>query len=120
MSNFYNLVVWQKSMKLIREIYMATNNFPYTEKFGLSSQMRRAAISMASNIAEGCERKTPKDFANFITCARGSAAELETQVLAANDLKFLQQIDHLKLIQDIIEIRKMLSTLHRKILNPVE
>jgi four helix bundle protein len=91
MNNFRNLIVWEKSMALVAEIYKITENFPNEEKFGLISQMRRAAISIPSNIAEGCERETNKDFANFLIISKSSAAELETQILLAENLKFLKK-----------------------------
>ena len=115
MSNFQNLLVWQKAMDFVREMYRVTTKFPDNEKFGLISQLRRAAVSIPSNIAEGCERKTPKDFANFLTIARGSAAEIETQILLALSLNFLDKENAKKILDQIAEIKKMLFGLRAKI-----
>jgi len=115
MSNFKNLLVWQKAMKFVEEIYPLTAKFPDNEKFGLVSQLRRAAVSIPSNIAEGCERNTPKDFANFITIARGSAAEIETQISIALSLNFLDEKSAKNMLDKIVEIKKMLFGLRAKI-----
>ena len=103
-------------MDLVVEIYQLTEVFPEKEKFGLVSQMRRAAVSIPSNIAEGCERNTKKDFANFLIFARSSAAELETQILISHNLKFLEKTKTTELLEKTIEIKKMLFALRRKIL----
>ena len=81
MKNFRELIVWQKSIQLVAEIYKTTNSFPESEKFGLTSQMCRSAISIPSNIAEGYASSTKKEYARFLTMARSSAAELETQII---------------------------------------
>jgi len=106
-------------MDLVTEVYKVTESFPEKEKFGLISQMRRAAVSIPSNIAEGCERGTNKDFASFLIFARSSAAELETQVLISLQLKFLKQQIVEDLLNKIIEIKKMLFVLRKKILPTV-
>lgn len=116
MSNFQQLQVWQKSIDLVTQIYSATEKFPSNERFGLISQMRRAAVSIPSNITEGCERKTRNDFANFIIYARSSAAELETQLFIAYKLKYLQEFDLKLLNNNVVEIKRMLAALRRKIL----
>ena len=115
-SNFQKLLVWQKSMILVAEIYKITENFPSSEKFGLVSQMRRAAVSIPSNIAEGYEREGKKDFANFLVIAKSSAGELETQILIALTLKHLTKEKSETIISKIIEIKKMLSALRKKVL----
>ena len=79
--SFKDLIVWQKSMSLVKEVYVITSNFPKSEIYGLTSQMRRAAVSIPSNIAEGKKRKTKNDYVQFLRIANGSAAELETQLL---------------------------------------
>ena len=103
-------------MTLVSEIYRASEQFPNEEKFGLSSQIRRAAVSIPSNIAEGCERESRKDFANFLVIAKSSAAELETQILIAADLKYLSKEKMDELVSKIIEIKKMLIGLRKKVL----
>jgi len=80
MGTFENLIVWQKSMDLVEEVYSLVKSLPREENYGLSDQMRRAAVSIASNIAEGQERISARDFAKFLFYAKGSKAELETQL----------------------------------------
>lgn len=77
---YYKLTVWGKSMELCEMVYEVTKKLPPDERFGLTSQLRRAAVSIPSNIAEGSQRKTEKDFANFLNIAQGSAVEVETQL----------------------------------------
>ena len=83
------LEAWQQSMKLVKHIYRSTATFPREELYGLTSQMRRAAVSIPSNIAEGAARETTPEFLRFLYIARGSLAELETQALIARDLNYL-------------------------------
>ena len=115
-SSYKKLIVWQKAMNLVTDIYEVTNKFPPHEKFSLTSQIRRAAISIPSNIAEGSGRNTKKDFTQFVHIALGSVAELETQIEIAQRLKFFE----LKLYQDlegkIIEIKKMLVALRTSLM----
>jgi four helix bundle protein len=87
--SYRDLVVWQKAMDLVLKVYAATESFPRAEQFGLTSQMRRAAVSLPSNIAEGQARRTSKEFRQFLGQARGSLMELETQILMARQLRFL-------------------------------
>lgn len=103
-------------MTLVAEIYKATETFPANEKFGLTSQMRRAAVSIPSNIVEGYERETKKDFANFLIIAKGSAGELETQILIALLLEYLPKEKSEVINLKIVEIKKMLTALRKKIL----
>jgi four helix bundle protein len=84
----YDLVLWQQAMLLVKHVYEVTRAFPAEEKFGLISQMRRAAVSVPSNIAEGAARQTNKEFIQFLVVARGSLSELDTQFLLAKDLAF--------------------------------
>ncbi|MGB6133881.1 MAG: four helix bundle protein [Acidobacteriaceae bacterium] len=86
---FRDLLVWQKSMKLARDVYQATNGFPQTERFGLTMQLRRAAVSVPSNIAEGHGRLSDKSLRVFLAQARGSLYEVETQLQLAVDLNYL-------------------------------
>ncbi|MGB3776310.1 MAG: four helix bundle protein [Leeuwenhoekiella sp.] len=85
MNYFKELKVWQKSVELVSQIYSSTKSFPKNKIYGLTSQIRRSAVSIPSNIAEGCGRKTSKDFKNFLSIALGSAFELETQLLIAKN-----------------------------------
>jgi len=89
--SYRDLEVWQKGMLLAKEIYQATNNFPDVEKFGLVNQMRRAAVSIPSNIAEGHARSSTNEFIRFISIALGSVAELETQIILSVELEYLQE-----------------------------
>lgn len=111
--SFKELVVWQKSMELVKAIYRMSSSLPKEEMYGLTSQIRRAAISIPSNIAEGKKRKTRSDFIQFLRIADGSAAELETQLLIIQDLyPVAETISPLRLLE---EIQKMLSVMINKL-----
>jgi len=109
--NFRKLDVWWKARNLIKEIYVITQKLPENEKYGLTSQIRRAAISIPSNIAEGCGRGTDNQLANFFKIAHGSACELETQLLLSGDLEFISELKVNELINNIHEIQKMILSL---------
>lgn len=100
-----NLDVWKRSIELVVEIYKATEAFPRQEIYGLTQQMRRAAVSIASNIAEGAARKSSKEFVQFLSTAQGSTAELETQLIIADKLKYLNNAD--ALLKELDEISRM-------------
>ncbi len=106
--NFKELIVWQKSKDLVIEIYRATECFPKSETFGITSQIRRSAVSIPSNIAEGCGRSTDLQLKQFLDFAYGSANELETQILVANELNYLKNEDGIKLSSLISEVQKMI------------
>jgi len=108
---YSELVVWQKAMDLVTEIYKITATFPSEERFGLSSQARRAAVSIPSNIAEGHGRKSTGAFINHLSIAYGSLVELETQIQIAAKLNFLSQDDPSRLLTMTDEIGKMLTGL---------
>ena len=114
-NSYKDLIVWQKSFDLVRQIYQLTDNFPKMEIYGLTSQMRRAAISIPFNIAEGFVRKHTKEFSQFVSIAFGSGAELETQLLLAKDLKFIEEKEFNKLNHLLQEIMKMLNSLLYKL-----
>jgi len=114
-TSYRDLIVWQKSLALVTEVYKLTNTFPQDEKFGLVSQMRRCSVSIPSNIAEGRSRGSRKDYRHFIIIAFGSGAELETQVLIAKNLGFLPHDKADKIIQELSEIMKMLNGLISKL-----
>lgn len=111
MANFKELLVWQKSIDLVTEIYRTTDAFPKEETFGLKSQIRRASVSIPSNIAEGNSRRSKPDYLQFLKISRGSCAEVETQLIISKNLHFLSEENYLKLNDDIIEISKMLNGL---------
>jgi four helix bundle protein len=111
MANFKELLVWQKSIDFVTEIYRTTEAFPKDEIYGLTSQIRRAAVSIPSNIAEGNSRRSKPDYVQFLKISRGSCAEVETQLIISKNLKFLNENEHLKVNEKIIEISKMLNGL---------
>jgi four helix bundle protein len=88
--SYRDLIAWQKAMKFVTEIYQVTQRFPTEERYGITNQLRRASVSVPSNIAEGQARFSQKEFHHLLSQARGSLAEVETQVLIARDLKYLQ------------------------------
>ena len=112
---FRDLLVWQKSMLLVKQIYSMTRQFPGDERFGLTSQMRRAAVSIPSNIAEGQARHSTGEFVQFISNAEGSVAELETQLEIAADLGYCTAAQKELVLSLAEEIRKMLNALRRKL-----
>ena len=114
MDNFRNLIVWKRAVELATDVYQKTINFPKYELYGITSQIRRAAVSISSNIAEGAGRRSNKEFANFLGISYGSACELETQLLIAKNLKYLKRDDFDTLFNDLNEIQKMLYVLEKK------
>ena len=117
LKNYKELKVWQKSYALCIWIYQTTGNFPAEEKYGLTSQIRRSAVSIPSNIAEGYGRKTTTDYIRFLYIAYGSLCELETQLLLAGDLNFLAVGNLEELKTNISEIERMLKALIRSLEN---
>jgi len=109
MSDYKNLEVWEKSISLVLEAYAVTNNFPKEERYALADQIRRATVSIPSNIAEGASRNTRKEFIQFIYIALGSASELETQIIIAEKLGYIKNKE--SLLSEITVIRKMLNAL---------
>lgn len=110
MENSYkNLLIWQRSIGLVTEIYKITDSYPKTEMYGLTSQTRRSALSMPANIAEGWSRRYTKEYIQFLHVARGSATELETHLIIASNLNFISASDSEILQKEITEILKMLS-----------
>ena len=118
--NYKNLIVWQKSIILVKDIYKLTQSFPAEEKFGLVSQMRRAVVSIPSNIAEGQARRTTGDYVRFVSNAEGSLAELETQLIISIELKFCTKDEVQDCFSLMLEIRKMLNALRRKLISKQE
>jgi len=116
--SYRELIVWQKSMVLAKLIYRVTQGFPSEEKFGLTSQMRRAAVSIPSSIAEGQAPRGTREFIQFIAQAEGSLAELETQLTLAIDLGHVEATPTEKAVALIEELRRMLNALRRKLETP--
>lgn len=110
-SSYKDLIVWQKGMTLTGDIYKLTEKLPKTETYGLSDQLRRAAVSVPSNIAEGYGRKTQKDFCHFLSIANSSCMEIETQLLICVQLKFLTENDIQNAISILNEVSRILTTL---------
>ena len=109
MHRYKDLEIWKLSRKFCSSIYTITSTFPETEKFGLINQLRRASISVPSNISEGCSRKSNKDFTRFLEIAIGSCYEIETQLLISNDLGFLNNEELNSLIYELNRIIQMTS-----------
>jgi len=115
MFNFEKLEVWHKSVVLANTVYSSTKAFPPDERFGLTNQMRRAAVSISSNIAEGCSRGSKADFARFIEIATGSAFELVSQARIAQEQALLNREDHDRIYAMTLEVVRMLSGLRHSL-----
>jgi four helix bundle protein len=115
MKTFRDLKVWEKSHNLVLEIYKVAKNFPSEERFGLTSQIKRAAISIPTNIVEGFKRKGHKDFAHFLNMADASLEETKYHLILSHDLKFLDKAEFNKLNELCEEIGKMLYGLQKKL-----
>ena len=111
MTDYKDLIIWQKSRLLVRTVYILTRKLPKEELFGLTNQVRRAVVSIPSNIAEGFNRGSDKEFIHFLRIARGSAAEVETQLILCVDLGYLDSDDIVEAIKLYNEILRMLGTL---------
>jgi four helix bundle protein len=110
---YEDLLVWQKGIELVKEIYKLTKPFPSDERFGLISQMRRAAVSIPSNIAEGQARHTTKEFIQFLSHAEGSLAELETQIIVSSELGYCAQPATARAQELGGELKRMMNALRR-------
>lgn len=104
----HNLLIWRKSMTLVKGVYLLTEKLPSDEKYGLTSQIRRCAVSIPSNIAEGAGRNNVKEFNQFLGIATGSSYELETQLILLVDLNFKNQDEIAPLLNNLNEIQKMI------------
>jgi len=111
MKDFRDLEVWGKAHRLTLEVYRTTKNFPGDERFGLTSQMRRCAASVAANIAEGCGRSGNAEFHRFLQMAMGSTSELEYHLLLSRDLEYLDNQRHALLNIEAIRVKRMLASL---------
>jgi four helix bundle protein len=112
MRNYRDLQVWGKAHNLTVELYRISRDFPREEIYGLTSQLRRAAVSVGSNLAEGCGRRTSAELARFVKIALGSASELDYQLLLARDLGFMKEDDFTNSFVALTEVRKMTSFLN--------
>jgi len=115
MKDFRQLKVWQKSHQLVLALHRITASFPRAETYGLTAQIRRAASSIPSNLAEGCGRNGDGELARFCCIARSSASELEYNLLLARDLKLIQPKDYEQLAQETTEIKRMLTVFVQKL-----
>ena len=115
MKNFKDLKVWDKAHKLALKVYEITKDFPKEEIYGLISQMRRAAVSIPTNIAEGCGRNSDAELARFLEIAMGSASELEYLLLLSKELNFLSDKLYTAMISETTEIKQMLATFIKKV-----
>ena len=113
--SYEDLLVWQRAMDLVEEVYKLINLLPKEENFGISAQMRRAVISIPSNIAEGQARHTTKEFINFLSIANGSKSELRTQIQICIRLKYITETEAEKALALCEEVSKMLSALITKL-----
>ena len=109
LKDFRKLKVWHKAHRLVVDVYAATTTFPTQERYGLTSQIRRASISIPANIAEGCGRGSDAELARFLQIAMGSASELEYHLLLARDLKLLKDSDYEQLERQVTEVKRMLA-----------
>ena len=115
MKDYRQLNVWSKSHVLVKDLYLATSKFPRDEMFGMTSQIRRAATSIPTNIAEGCGRGSDADFRRFMQIAFGSANEIEYLIFLSYELKYIQEPDFLEYNNKIIEVKKMLAGMIKKL-----
>ena len=113
--SYQDLDVWKMSKGLARDVYLLTANFPADERFGLTQQVRRAVVSVMSNIAEGSGRRSSQEFCRFVNIAFGSLCEVESQLLLAIDLKYIDALAVEKILQTADRISKMLYSLHRSL-----
>ena len=114
MKTHEDLVVWNKAIEFVVQLYKLTENFPENEKYGLTNQMRRAAVSIPSNIAEGAARSSDKEFVRFLYMSRASAVAIETQLLIAENLRFVKE-DISVFKNDLNRISRMITSLINKI-----
>ena len=120
MQDFQQLKVWEKAHALTLDIYRITRDFPRAETFGLQSQMRRASVSIGANIAEGSGRSGRREFGQFLSLALGSASELEYHVLLVRDLGFIDTSAHHRISAEVLEVRRMLTGLRRRVRAPTQ
>ena len=115
MKDFRDLKVWEKAHRLTLGVYKATSRFPREELYGLTSQMRRCGTSIAANLAEGCGKRGNNEFQRYLQIASGSASELDYHLLLSRDLQFLGAADYEALAKELVELRRMLTSLILKV-----
>ncbi|GAA4311407.1 four helix bundle protein [Nibribacter koreensis] len=120
MHNFRELKVWQEAISLAKQVYEMTAKFPANEKYGLTSQMNRAVVSIASNIAEGAGRNSDKEFVQFLSIALGSAFEVDTQLVLANEFQFLSETYYKSLTIKLNEVQRMLYGFQQSIIRKIK
>lgn len=113
MRNFRDLDVWKSSVSFVKKIYQLTDTFPVTEKYSLVSQISRCAVSIPSNIAEGCSRNSQKDFSRFLQISLGSSFELETQIEISKELNFIKEARYIEIIAELHIIQKRIQALKK-------
>ena len=116
---YRDLLVWQRAMELAKAVYLATQTFPKVEQFGLTNQLRRSVVSIASNIAEGNGRGSPQDYVRFLHISRGSLFEAQTQIELAHRLAYLTAAESTPLLSLCNEIERMLNTILTKLQAPL-
>jgi len=112
---YRDLEIWKKGIEVVKDIYKLTEKFPKQETYGLVSQMRRSAISIPSNVAEGFKRYHNKEYKQFLHITLGSCAELETQITIAKELKYIQQANEAALLEKLDHIGRMITSLLKKL-----
>jgi four helix bundle protein len=113
--SYQELTVWQKGMDLVVAIYEVTKQFPQSEAFGLTNQVRRAAVSIPSNIAEGQGRRAPQDFMRFLNIAYGSLQEVETQLMLAQRLSYIDKTTEMQILNQCADVARLLNGLRRSL-----
>jgi len=117
METHKDLLVWQKSIAFVTAIYNLTKSFPKEELYCIVSQIRRAAVSIPSNMAEGCARRNTREYIQFLYVSLGSAAELETQLIISSNLGYINEIDNQNIIKNLEEIIRMITGLIKSLSN---
>ena len=112
---YQELFVWQRAMDLVVRVYEVTESFPHKEQFGLTNQLRRAAVSIPSNIADGQGRQTTRDFLRYLSIARGSLQEVETQILIATRLDYIAESEKVEMLERTSETNRLLTGLSRSL-----
>lgn len=119
MKDYRKLMVWEKAHVLVKDLYFVTSKFPKEELFGVTSQIRRAAVSIPTNIAEGCGRNSDKDFRRFLQIAFGSANEVEYLIYLSYELNYIEKHQYTGLNNKIIEVKKMLAGMIKTLANDI-